>query len=84
MDSERDSVGERHLAESESDCGLLASKVLQDPATRPVWEDKGMVVPEDVTPQAYQAESIERIQFCLRIVPESQRKTEPYGPTYTH
>lgn len=38
-------------------------KVLQDPATRRVWEDKGMMVPEDVKPQAYQAEIAERIQF---------------------
>ncbi|WP_246870137.1 tripartite tricarboxylate transporter substrate-binding protein, partial [Staphylococcus aureus] len=42
-------------------------KVLQDPATRPVWEDKGMMVPEDVKPQAYRAEIAERIQFYQRI-----------------
>lgn len=42
-------------------------KVLQDPATRRVWEDKGMMVPEDVKPQAYQAEIAERIQFYQRI-----------------
>lgn len=42
-------------------------RVLQDPATRPVWEDKGMMVPEDVTPQAYRAEIAERIQFYQRI-----------------
>lgn len=42
-------------------------KVLQAPATRPVWEDKGMMVPEDVKPQAYRAEIAERIQFYQRI-----------------
>ena len=42
-------------------------KVLQDPATRATWVDKGMMVPEDVKPQAYQAEIIERIKFYQRI-----------------
>lgn len=42
-------------------------KVLQDPATRATWVDKGMMVPEDVTPQAYRAEIAERIRFYQRI-----------------
>jgi len=42
-------------------------KVLQDPATQATWVDKGMMVPEDVTPQAYKAEIIERIKFYQRI-----------------
>ena len=42
-------------------------KVLQDPATRATWVDKGMMVPEDVSPQAYQAEIGERIRFYQRI-----------------
>lgn len=42
-------------------------KVLQDPATRATWVEKGMMVPEDVKPQAYQAEIIERIRFYQRI-----------------
>lgn len=42
-------------------------KVVQDPATRATWVDKGMMVPEDVKPQAYQAEIIERIKFYQRI-----------------
>ncbi|MEG0001280.1 MAG: tripartite tricarboxylate transporter substrate binding protein [Comamonas sp.] len=42
-------------------------KVLQDPATRATWVDKGMMVPEDVSPQAYQAEIVERIKFYQRI-----------------
>lgn len=42
-------------------------KVLQDPATRATWVDKGMMVPEDVSPQAYQAEIVERIRFYQRI-----------------
>ncbi|WP_159911092.1 tripartite tricarboxylate transporter substrate binding protein [Pantoea sp. 18069] len=42
-------------------------KVLQDPATRATWVEKGMMVPEDVSPKAYQAEIIERIRFYQRI-----------------
>ena len=42
-------------------------KVLQDPATRATWVDKGMMVPEDVSPQAYQSEIVERIKFYQRI-----------------
>lgn len=42
-------------------------KVLQDPATRATWVDKGMMVPEDVSPQAYQAEIAERIRFYQRV-----------------
>lgn len=42
-------------------------KVLQDPATRATWVDKGMMVPEEVTPQAYRTEIIERIKFYQRI-----------------
>ncbi len=42
-------------------------KVLQEPATRATWVDKGMMVPEDVTPLAYRAEIVERIKFYQRI-----------------
>ncbi|MCD2511437.1 Bug family tripartite tricarboxylate transporter substrate binding protein [Comamonas endophytica] len=42
-------------------------KVLQDPATQATWVEKGMMVPEDVTPQAYRAEIAERIKFYQRI-----------------
>ncbi|MEG0447310.1 MAG: tripartite tricarboxylate transporter substrate binding protein [Comamonas sp.] len=41
--------------------------VLQDPATHTVWADKGMMVPEELKPQAYRAEIIERIKFYSRI-----------------
>ncbi|ADU97959.1 tripartite tricarboxylate transporter substrate binding protein [Alicycliphilus denitrificans] len=42
-------------------------KVLQDPATQATWVERGMMVPEDVKPQAYQAEIVERIKFYQRI-----------------
>ena len=41
--------------------------VLQDPAPHAVWTDKGMMVPEELKPQAYRAEIIERIKFYTRI-----------------
>ena len=41
--------------------------VLQDPATHTVWAEKGMMVPEDLKPQAYRAEIVERIKFYERI-----------------
>ena len=41
--------------------------ILNEPATQAVWTDKGMMVPEDVTPAAYRAEIVERIQFYQRV-----------------
>lgn len=41
--------------------------ILNEPATQSVWTDKGMMVPEDITPAAYRAEIADRIQFYQRI-----------------
>ena len=41
--------------------------ILNDPATQSVWTDKGMMVPEDISPAAYRTEIGERIQFYQRI-----------------
>lgn len=41
--------------------------VLQDPTTHTIWAEKGMMVPEELKPQAYRAEIIERIKFYERI-----------------
>ena len=41
--------------------------VLQDPSTHATWTEKGMMVPEELKPQAYRAEIIERIKFYTRI-----------------
>lgn len=38
-----------------------------DPATQSVWTEKGMMVPEDVTPAAYRTEIVERIKFYQRV-----------------
>ena len=41
--------------------------ILTDPATQSVWADKGMMVPEDVSPAAYRTEIVERIKFYQRV-----------------
>lgn len=41
--------------------------ILNEPATQSVWTDKGMMVPEDITPAAYRTEIADRIQFYQRI-----------------
>ena len=41
--------------------------ILNEPATQSVWTDKGMMVPEDISPAAYRTEIGERIQFYQRI-----------------
>jgi tripartite-type tricarboxylate transporter receptor subunit TctC len=44
--------------------------ILAEPATQATWTEKGMMVPEDVTPQAYSRETVERIKFYQRIAKE--------------
>lgn len=41
--------------------------IINEPDTQSVWQDKGMMVPEDVTPAAYRAEIADRIKFYQRI-----------------
>jgi tripartite-type tricarboxylate transporter receptor subunit TctC len=41
--------------------------ILNDPATQSVWVDKGMMVPEDISPAAYRTEIVERIKFYQRV-----------------
>lgn len=41
--------------------------ILNEAATQSVWADKGMMVPEDITPAAYRIEIADRIQFYQRI-----------------
>ncbi|QHI99842.1 ABC transporter substrate-binding protein [Xylophilus rhododendri] len=47
-------------------------RILAEPATRATWLDKGMIVPEDVTPAAYRKEIAERIQFYQRIARDNR------------
>lgn len=41
--------------------------ILNDPVTQSVWLDKGMMVPEAITPAAYRTEIVERIKFYQRV-----------------
>ena len=47
-------------------------KILADPATQAIWADKGMMVPEDLTPAAYRKEIGERIRFYRRIAKDNK------------
>ena len=42
-------------------------KILAEPATQATWVEKGMMVPEDITPAGYARETSERIRFYQRI-----------------
>jgi tripartite-type tricarboxylate transporter receptor subunit TctC len=42
--------------------------VLNDPATKAAWEQRGAIVPEALTPAQYRQEISQRIQFFKDIV----------------
>lgn len=46
---------------------VAVRKILDEPGTRAVWTERGMMVPENVTPAAYRTEIAERIRFYQRI-----------------
>lgn len=46
---------------------LATRKIVTDPANQAVWADKGMIIPEDITPAAYRKEIVERIAFYQRV-----------------
>lgn len=47
-------------------------KIVTDPANQAVWLDKGMMVPQDITPAAYRKEIEERIAFYQRIARDNK------------
>jgi tripartite-type tricarboxylate transporter receptor subunit TctC len=51
---------------------LETRTIVCDPANRAVWVEKGMIIPEDVTPAAYRKEIVERIQFYQRIARDNK------------
>ena len=51
---------------------LETRKIVSDPANKATWMDKGMIVPEDITPAAYRKEIAERIQFYQRIARDNK------------
>ncbi len=51
---------------------LATRKIVTDPANQAVWVDKGMMVPQDITPAAYRKEIAERIAFYQRIARDNK------------
>jgi len=51
---------------------LETRKIVNEPANRATWLDKGMITPEDITPAAYREEIAERIQFYQRIARDNK------------
>ncbi len=47
-------------------------KIINDRANHAVWVEKGMIVPEDITPAAYRKEIAERIKFYQRIAKDNK------------
>lgn len=47
-------------------------KIISDRANQAVWVEKGMIVPEDITPAAYRKEIAERIAFYQRIAKDNK------------
>ncbi|MES2952122.1 MAG: tripartite tricarboxylate transporter substrate binding protein [Pseudomonadota bacterium] len=46
---------------------LAVRNILAETATQATWVDKGMIVPDDITPQAYRAEIVDRIRFYQQL-----------------
>jgi len=51
---------------------LETRKIVSDPANQALWIDKGLIIPEDITPAAYRKEIVERIQFYQRIARDNK------------
>ena len=51
---------------------LETRKIVSDPANQATWLDKGLIIPEDITPAAYRKEIIERIQFYQRVARDNK------------
>ncbi len=43
-------------------------RILDEPATHATWADKGMIVPENITPAAYRSEIADRIALYRKVV----------------
>jgi len=47
-------------------------KIVSAPTSQGTWVDKGMIIPEDISPAAYGKEIAERIQFYQRIARDNK------------
>ena len=51
---------------------LETRRILGDRNNQALWVDKGMMVPEDITPAAYRKEIVERIKFYQRVAKDNK------------
>lgn len=51
---------------------LETRKIVSDRANQAIWVDKGIIVPEDITPAAYRKEIEERIKFYQRVAKDNK------------
>lgn len=51
---------------------LDARKIVSDRGNQVIWVDKGMMIPEDITPAAYRKEIVERIKFYPRVAKDNK------------
>jgi tripartite-type tricarboxylate transporter receptor subunit TctC len=47
-------------------------KIISDRGNQALWVEKGLIVPEDITPAAYRKEIVERIKFYQRIAKDNK------------
>lgn len=47
-------------------------KIISDRANQALWVEKGLIVPEDISPAAYRKEIVERIKFYQRIAKDNK------------
>jgi tripartite-type tricarboxylate transporter receptor subunit TctC len=47
-------------------------KIVSDRANQALWVEKGLIVPEDISPAAYRKEIVERIKFYQRIAKDNK------------
>jgi tripartite-type tricarboxylate transporter receptor subunit TctC len=47
-------------------------KIISNGSNQAIWVDKGMIVPEDITPAAYRKEIADRIRFYQRIAKDNK------------
>ena len=52
--------------------GGALSKIINDKGNQALWVEKGLIVPEDITPEAYRKEIVDRIKFYQRVAKDNK------------
>jgi len=47
-------------------------KIINDKGNQALWVEKGLIVPEDITPAAYRKEIVDRIKFYQRVAKDNK------------